>query len=129
MTPLSGRSVAFGLSRRIPSSRFRSTIAASKRTPKTAADTPIKDYPPGAGQAEVASRQDLELRLEGRRLARLGGGDLLIDVLVRIDTHPASRADELTPRRWKTLLADSPMTSDVAAVTAGRLHAAAKGAA
>ena len=52
----------------------------------------------------------------------------LIDVLLRIDTHPASRADELTPRRWKTLFADSPMTSDVAAVTAGRLHAAARGA-
>ena len=78
MAPLSGRSVAFGLSRRIPSSRFRSTKAASKRTPKTAADTPIKDYPPDAGQAEIASRQDLELRLEGRRLSRLGGGDLLI---------------------------------------------------
>ncbi len=52
----------------------------------------------------------------------------LTDVLLRIDTHPASRIEELTPRRWKTLFADSPMTSDVAAVTAGRLHAAATGA-
>ncbi len=53
----------------------------------------------------------------------------LTDVLLRIDTHPASRVDELTPRRWKTLFADDPLTSDVAAATAGRLHAAAKGAA
>ena len=49
----------------------------------------------------------------------------LTDVLLRIDTHPASRAGELTPRRWKTLFADDPMTSDVAAATAGlRLQAA-----
>ena len=53
----------------------------------------------------------------------------LTDVLLRIDHHPASRVDELTPRRWKTLFADNPMTSDVAAVTAGRLHAAASGTA
>ncbi|MDE0378983.1 MAG: IS66 family transposase [Rhodospirillales bacterium] len=51
----------------------------------------------------------------------------LTDVLLRIDTHPASRVDELTPRRWKTLFADDPLTSDVAAATAGRLHAAASG--
>ena len=49
----------------------------------------------------------------------------LIDVLLRIDTHPASRVGELTPRRWRTLFADSPMTSDVAAATAGRLQVGA----
>ena len=53
----------------------------------------------------------------------------LTDVLLRIDTHPASRIDELTPRRWKTLFAGDPLTSDVAAATAGRLHAAASGTA
>ncbi len=53
----------------------------------------------------------------------------LIDVLLRIDTHPASRVDELRPRRWKTLFADDPLTSDVAAATAGRLHAASSGTA
>ncbi len=37
----------------------------------------------------------------------------LIDVLLRIAHHPASRVDELTPRRWKTLFADNPMTSDI----------------
>ena len=42
----------------------------------------------------------------------------LTDVLLRIDAHPASRVDELTPRRWKTLFADDPLTSDVAAATA-----------
>ena len=52
----------------------------------------------------------------------------LTDVLLRIDSHPASRVDELTPRCWKELFAHDPMTSDVAAVTAGRLHAAARGA-
>ena len=48
----------------------------------------------------------------------------LTDVLLRIDSHPASRVGELTPRRWKELFAHDPMTSDVAAVTAGRLQAA-----
>lgn len=43
----------------------------------------------------------------------------LIDVLLRIDSHPAARLDELTPRRWKTLFADDPLTSDIADVTAG----------
>ena len=38
----------------------------------------------------------------------------LIDVLLRIDTHPAEAVHELTPRLWKTLFADTPMTSDVA---------------
>ena len=78
MAPLSRQSVTLGPSRQIPSSRFRSTKAASKQAPKPAVDTPSKYCPPGTGQAEVASRQDPELRLEGRRLGRLGGGDLLI---------------------------------------------------
>ena len=53
----------------------------------------------------------------------------LTDVLLRIDTHPARRVDELTPRRWPALFADHPMTSDVVAATAGRLQAAARGTA
>lgn len=78
MAPLSGQSAPLGPSRRIPSSRFHSKKAASKKAPKPAVDTPSKDRPPGAGPAEVASRKDLELRLEGRRLGRLGGGELRI---------------------------------------------------
>ena len=38
----------------------------------------------------------------------------LTDVLLRIDTHPADKVHELTPRLWKTLFADAPMRSDVA---------------
>ena len=34
----------------------------------------------------------------------------LVDVLQRIDTHPADRIHELTPRLWKELFADTPMT-------------------
>ncbi len=34
----------------------------------------------------------------------------LTDVLQRIDTHPADRIHELTPRLWKELFADAPMT-------------------
>ncbi len=49
----------------------------------------------------------------------------LIDVLLRIDTHPADRVEELTPRVWKTLFADTPMTSDI--TSAVRLQAATAG--
>ena len=37
--------------------------------------------------------------------------DYLIDVLQRISVHPASRVEELTPRRWKDLFASDPMRS------------------
>ena len=37
----------------------------------------------------------------------------LVDVLQRIDRHPAKRATELTPRVWKTLFADNPLRSDL----------------
>ncbi|MGK0168382.1 MAG: hypothetical protein ACI9W2_000097 [Gammaproteobacteria bacterium] len=37
----------------------------------------------------------------------------LIDVLQRVETHPASRVDELMPRNWKTHFADDPLRSDV----------------
>jgi hypothetical protein len=67
-----------GPSRRIPSSRFRPTKSAPKQTPKPAPDTLFKDGPAGTGQAELASRQDRELRLEGRRLGRLRGGKIRI---------------------------------------------------
>ncbi len=47
---------------------------------------------------------------------RLHGVDpytYLVDVLQRIALHPASRAEELTPRRWKALFADAPLRSDI----------------
>ena len=34
----------------------------------------------------------------------------LIDVLQRISMHPANRTIELTPRRWKSLFADNPLS-------------------
>ena len=47
---------------------------------------------------------------------RLQGVDpytYLVDVLQRVQTHPAKRVEELTPRMWKKLFADHPMRSDV----------------
>ncbi len=35
----------------------------------------------------------------------------LIDVLQRVDSHPQSRVDELTPRLWKDRFADQSMRS------------------
>lgn len=37
----------------------------------------------------------------------------LVDVLQRVSQTPATRVNELTPRKWKTLYADKPLTSDV----------------
>lgn len=37
----------------------------------------------------------------------------LVDVLQRIDRHPAKRAVELTPRVWKERFADDPLRSDL----------------
>ena len=78
MSVNSGRSVHDGPSRGIPSSRFRSRKAAPKQVAKPTLETLFKDRPSGTGQVGDASRQDLELRLEGRRLGRLRGGTLRI---------------------------------------------------
>lgn len=37
----------------------------------------------------------------------------LVDVLQRVDQHPAKRAIKLIPRAWKTLFADRPLRSDL----------------
>ena len=39
--------------------------------------------------------------------------DYLIDVLQRIDRHPASKVHELTPCLWKHLFASDPLRSDL----------------
>ncbi len=36
-----------------------------------------------------------------------------VDVLQRIETHPARRVHELTPRLWKELFAANPLPSDL----------------
>ncbi len=74
MAAFSNRSRPIGSSRRIASRRFRSLNPAA--TP--AGETPLQDHSAAASQAEVASRQDLALRLEGRRLGNLRGGKLKI---------------------------------------------------
>ena len=38
----------------------------------------------------------------------------LVDVLQRIDTHPAVEVASLTPRLWKGLFAENPLRSDLA---------------
>lgn len=78
MATSSRRSAQVGSSRQISSSRFRLTNAASKPTPISAPDAPFKDRPPGTDQPEAASRQDLELRLEGQWLGCLRDGILRI---------------------------------------------------
>jgi transposase len=39
--------------------------------------------------------------------------DYLVDVLQRVGQHPASKVQELTPRRWKALFANNPLRSDL----------------
>lgn len=39
--------------------------------------------------------------------------DYLVDVLQRVDQHPASLVEQLTPRVWKTLFAKNPLRSDL----------------
>ncbi|MFP4496276.1 MAG: transposase domain-containing protein, partial [Halochromatium sp.] len=39
--------------------------------------------------------------------------DYLVDVLQRIDTHPAKNIDQLIPRNWKDHFADEPLRSDL----------------
>ncbi len=47
------------------------------------------------------------------RLQKIDPYTYLVDVLQRIGEHPASRVEELTPRRWKTLFAHQPLRSDI----------------
>jgi hypothetical protein len=42
----------------------------------------------------------------------------LVDVLQRVQTHPAKQVQELTPRRWKQLFAANPLRSDLHKLTA-----------
>jgi len=41
----------------------------------------------------------------------------LVDVLQRIDQHPANRVDELVPRAWKDRFANDPLVSDLQRVS------------
>ncbi len=45
------------------------------------------------------------------RLQGINPYDYFVDVLQRIDTHPANKVHELTPREWKQRFADNPLRS------------------
>ena len=45
----------------------------------------------------------------------------LVDVLQRIDTHPAREVELLTPRLWKTEFGPSPLRSDLERVKEQRI--------
>ena len=45
------------------------------------------------------------------RLHQIDPYDYLVDFLQRVDQHPASRVEELIPRRWKQLFAGNPLRS------------------
>ena len=47
------------------------------------------------------------------RLHDIDPYDYLVDVLQRVGQHPASLAEQLTPRLWKTLFAKNPLRSDL----------------
>ena len=47
------------------------------------------------------------------RLHDIDPYDYFVDVLQRVGQHPASKVDELTPRRWKALFAANPLRSDL----------------
>tara|TARA_B100000678_G_C18050395_1_gene438436 strand:+ start:528 stop:734 length:207 start_codon:yes stop_codon:yes gene_type:complete len=47
------------------------------------------------------------------RLHRVNVYDYLVDVLQRIDRHPARDVAALTPRLWQQRFADQPLHSDL----------------
>jgi len=47
------------------------------------------------------------------RIYEINPYDYLVDVLRRVDQHPASKANELTPRLWKQKFSENPMRSDL----------------
>ena len=47
-----------------------------------------------------------------------------VDVLRRVGQHPASKVEQVTPRRWKELFADNRLRSDLYDLAAQRNHTA-----
>jgi hypothetical protein len=58
----------------------------------------------GARDVGIAQSLIVTCRLHG-----IDPYDYLVDVLQRVGDHPASRVEELTPRRWKTPFAHNPL--------------------
>ena len=67
-----------GSSRRLASNKFRSPGASSNKAAKPAGERPLHDESDGSSPSRIVSRQNPELRHEGRRLGSLGGGRLRI---------------------------------------------------
>lgn len=78
MTASSSRSRRIRSSRKIASGRLRPSRQAAKQPAKPAREKSLDDLPAGTLQPGAASREDIGLRLEGRRLGRLGGGSLRV---------------------------------------------------
>jgi transposase len=55
----------------------------------------------------------LQSLLSTCRLHEIDPYQYLVDVLQRIDQHPASQVEQLTPRLWKQHFADNPLRSNV----------------
>ncbi len=66
----------------------------------------------GARQVGIIQSLLVTCRLHG-----INPHTYLVDVLQRIGQHPASKADELTPRLWKALFAGNPLRSGVEKAT------------
>jgi len=66
------------------------------------------------GAEAVATLQSLIVTC---RLHDIDPYDYLVDVLQRIDRHPASQVHLLTPRLWKQHFADNPLRSDLHRLT------------
>ena len=58
------------------------------------------------------------------RLHDIDPYDYFVDVLQRVGQHPASKVEQLTPRRWKDLFAGNPLRSDLYDLNGRRNHAA-----
>ena len=54
------------------------------------------------------------------RLHHVNPYDYLVDVLQRIDRHPAANVAQLTPRLWKEHFAKQPLRSDLHQIGLGR---------
>ena len=59
------------------------------------------------------------------RLRDINPYDYFVDVLQRVDQHPASLVHQLTPRIWKKMFADNPLRSDLHDLGGRRASAAA----
>ncbi|RSZ60495.1 transposase domain-containing protein [Massilia atriviolacea] len=58
------------------------------------------------------------------RLHDINPYDNFVDVLQRVDQHPASLVHQLTPRIWKGMFADNPLQSDLHDIGGLRTRAA-----